>query len=324
MRSTGICLIIIGYFFNDIIGYLFSDSDDGLWFLGMLVMALGAFLFWRGRQYMAQSIANRVLYDSKPDVLYLRAFETDPSLLHYLGKVLFIHNTLRSMLSGTEEEQLREALEPFGDLIAIGRPGETLPIPGAARLYTSDAEWKEVVTTQMESARLVVIRAGLAEGVLWEIKRAVQVINPKKLVILILKMSQKKYETFRKEAEQSFGHTFPKANEIRRFWRVSGFIKFSANWQPTFLPLQIPYSRGSVYKPYRRLFQYVLRPVFVEYGLQWQPPRLSILRVLAMGWWCFLLLFFFLILLFGLRNCSGKWHCNWEELGCSCETTIPG
>jgi hypothetical protein len=110
----------------------------------------------------------------------------------------------------------------------------------------------------MKRARLVVIRAGSSVGLLWELEQAVQVLNPKKVVILVLNMWPKKYETFRKEAERTFKCAFPKANEIRRFWRVSGFIRFSANWEPTFLPLRMPYYRGSIYKPYRRLFKFAL------------------------------------------------------------------
>src|SRR5207247_1203586 len=39
-------------------------------------------------------------------------------------------------------EPLAEVLRPFGDLVAIGRAGEQLPTPGAARIYASDAKWK--------------------------------------------------------------------------------------------------------------------------------------------------------------------------------------
>ena len=120
----------------------------------------------------------------------------------------------------TEEEQLREVLQPFGDLVAIGKPGETLPTPGAARLYASDAEWKKVVTDQMQTARLVVIRAGTSDGLLWELKQVVQVVNPKKLLILILKMRKKDYEAFKKEADQIFNATFPKVDELKRFGTI--------------------------------------------------------------------------------------------------------
>ena len=73
----------------------------------------------------------------------------------------------------------------------------------------------------MQNARLVVIRAGTSGGLLWELKEVVQVVNPKKLLILIL-MGKKQYEAFRKEADQIFNATFPKVHELKRFWRVFG------------------------------------------------------------------------------------------------------
>jgi hypothetical protein len=69
------------------------------------------------------------------------------------------------MEPGSEEEALVDLLRPFGELVAIGRPGERLPTPGAARIYTSDEEWKDVVKRQMRATRLVVIRAAVGENV---------------------------------------------------------------------------------------------------------------------------------------------------------------
>jgi hypothetical protein len=108
--------------------------------LSFLMILGGAFLFWRGRQYAAKANAERILTDSDPHVLYLRAFRSDTSIKGYLFLV-----DPGAGVSGmtTQEEQLAEVLRPFGDLVAIGRPGEQLPTPGAARIYASDAEWKE-------------------------------------------------------------------------------------------------------------------------------------------------------------------------------------
>lgn len=283
LKRTGISLLITGF----LLGMVFSFVPDSemnevllvIRFLPIVMIFGGAFLFWRGRQYAAKTMAERVIGDSKPDVLYLRAFETDPSILGYVFSSILTPRLMSGMV--TQEEQLSEVLQPFGDLVAIGKPSETLPTPGAARLYASDAEWKKVVTNQMQTARLVLIRAGSGEGLLWELKQAVQVVNPKQLLILTLNMKKKHYEAFRKETDQVFEATFPKADEIRRFGRVSGFIRFSANWKPSFLPLRLPYFRRSVYKPYRRLFKFTLRPVFEEYGLEWQSPPVSILTVSA-------------------------------------------
>jgi hypothetical protein len=310
MKGTGISLLIGGFLLAEIVSER-SEVPVFITFLPLIMILLGAFLFWRGRQYAAASIADQVIGDLKPDVLYLRDFQTDPSLLGYMRDVLFFHNRIRSAISGTEEEQLYEALEPFGDLIAIGKPGETLPTPGAARLYPSDDEWKKVVAQQMQSARLVVIRAGSGEGLTWELRQAAQALNPKKILILILKMKKKKYEAFRKEAEATFQSAFPKAGQIGGFWRVSGFVRFSIDWKPDFLVLRIPYYRRSVYKPYRRLFKFALKPVFQEYGLEWKPPPLAKSRVMFL---VVLGLIIFLVLI----ACFHGLHCNWESWECHC------
>ena len=44
--------------------------------------------------------------------------------------------------------------------MAIGKPDEKLPTPGAARLYASDSNWKKVITDQMERANLVIFHVG--------------------------------------------------------------------------------------------------------------------------------------------------------------------
>jgi hypothetical protein len=264
--------------------------------LGAYMLLLGLFLYWRSRQYADKAVANKVISDSKPDVLYLRSFATDPSFF----------STATGFMSGwlTEEEQLAEVLQPFGDLVAIGKPGETLPTPGAARLYATDAEWKKVVTNQMQAARLVVIRAGASGGLLWEVKEVVQVVNPKKLLILILNMRKKDYEPFREEADQIFNATFPKANELKRFGAISGFVRFSPDWSPNFLPLRAP-SLALGYKPYCTLFKFTLRPVFEEYGLEWKPPprvsKLVLWLGILMGI-CVLFLFVIFLLAFAMDH----------------------
>jgi hypothetical protein len=278
LKRAGIFLIITGFLPGALAwlswfipGYVRGPGKFSL--LQFLVQFVGAFLYWRGRQYADRAVAERVISDSKAHVLYLRGFRTDPSISGYVVPVVLSFGW--AFVELTHEEQLREVLQPFGDLVAIGKPSETLPTPGAARLYASDAEWKKVVTDQMQTARLVVIRAGISEGVLWEFKEAVQVVNPKKLLILILGMRKKHYKAFRKEADQIFNTTFPKVHDLTRFGRISGFVRFCPNWSPNFLPLRAPFFRRG-YKPYYRLFKFTLRPLFEEYGLEWKPPPVSI------------------------------------------------
>jgi hypothetical protein len=123
----------------------------------------------------------------------------------------------------------------------------------------------------MQTARLIVIRPGASGGLLWELKETVQVVNPKKLLILILKMGKKDYESFRTEADQIFNVIFPKFHGLKRFGTISGFVRFSPDWSPNFLPLRAP-SLALGYKPYCTRLKFTLRPVFEEYGLEWKPP----------------------------------------------------
>jgi hypothetical protein len=172
----------------------------------------------------------------------------------------------------TEEEQLADALRPIGELVAIGRPGESLPTPGAARIYTSDEEWKNVVKSQMQISRLVVIRAALGENVLWELTQAVRTLEPQKLLILVLKMKAKDYKSFCIKASPILGVSLPERTTRWRFSRVSGFINFATGWEPSFLAAKALYFRkGS----FNRLAKYALRPVFELFGLDWQPPPIS-------------------------------------------------
>src|SRR6516162_2555152 len=241
-------------------------------FLLPISVGLGAFLFWRGRQYAAQASAVSIITDHKPHLLYLRPFRSDSTTM----KDIFKGNRLGWI---TEEEQLADVLRPFGELVAIGRPGESLPTPGAARIYTSDEEWKDVVKRQMQATRLVVIRAAIGENVLWELTQAVKTVDPQKLLILVMKMKAEEYECFRAKANPILGVSLPEGAILSRFGRVygfrrvSGFISFAADWKPNFLALKGPYFRSGSYKS---LAKYALRPVFESFGLEWQLPPVSV------------------------------------------------
>jgi hypothetical protein len=202
LKRTGITLVIIALTISLALR-LVPDRD---WNEALVVLSIfpiflvlgGAFLFFRGRQYATRAIGETVIHDGKPDVLYLRPFKSDPSVAGQVFSALLTHTLITGM--ATDEEQLGEVLRPFGDLVAIGQPGESLPKPGAAKLYAPDEEWQKVVIQQMEAARLVIIRAGSGEGVLWELKKAAEILDPKKLLLLILGMGKKQYEPFRQQA----------------------------------------------------------------------------------------------------------------------------
>jgi hypothetical protein len=226
---------------------------------------LGAFLYYRGRQLAALARAKSTITATTRHVLYLRAFKTDPSF----------KKPGNWQLLGTEEEKLADVLRPFGNLLAIGRPGERLPPAGAARIYCSPEEWKDVVRHQMQAARLVVIRADAGEGVFWELTQAIKVLDhPQKLLILVLNMWGD-YELFRTRTSALLPIQLPLPKRWRSSWPRSGFIGFDEDWTPRFLPL------GGLQYSLKGRLKYALKPVFQSFGLEWKAPSISVARVIA-------------------------------------------
>ena len=142
------------------VGLAMAQADDLLAMVVILpIVILGLALHFRGRQYAGKALAARILGDDRPDVVYLRSFADDQRGVKHL------------LTSGfaTDEEHLADAVRPFGDMVAIGRPGELLPLPGGARDYPSDDAWRDVVRSRMKVAPLVVLKAGTGQGLHWEL-----------------------------------------------------------------------------------------------------------------------------------------------------------
>ncbi len=197
-RKLGFALLLTGVILNTFTrvgttGKLVGDNVVlYLSIIGFIFIIIGGYLVYRGGQYAAKALAQDI-DDSTPIVLYLRPFKTDVKI----GKFVFTQFYWGSFR--TTEEQLADVLKPFGDLLAVGQPGEALPIPGAAKIYAAD-DWKEVVMSKMKSSRLVVILAGTGPGLLWELQEAFQIVDLRKMLILIPVMRTKAYESFRPQA----------------------------------------------------------------------------------------------------------------------------
>ncbi|HBB99008.1 MAG TPA: hypothetical protein DC054_26825 [Blastocatellia bacterium] len=110
--------------------------------------------------------------DARPPILYLRAFSDD------------FAESIEGYSASTAEERLVSAFACYGPPIAIGKPKEDLPTPGATRIYfEAETSWVAGVLYLMSISQLTVIQAGFAEGLLWEIGMARQRLEPHKLLI---------------------------------------------------------------------------------------------------------------------------------------------
>jgi hypothetical protein len=254
--------------------------------LGVSLVSIGGYFFYRARQYASKALAEKIINEGGPYVLYLRPFKSDSTLS--TSRKSFQPTTVYQNLQSTMEEDLFKVLEPFGNLIAIGKPGEKLPTPGAARIYVSE-EWKDVVIEKMKGSQLVIIYAGTGEGLNWELKQAFEIIDLKKFLIFIPTMSKKIYESFRKTALEKLGVLLPERSELKgpkRRGVYTGFIRFSKDKIPCFLPLYAPLFRVNPYSPYQARFTYALKPLFEDFGLEWHLPPIVkgyIVSLIVMG-----------------------------------------
>ena len=230
-------------------------------------------------------------------VLYLRAFGVDDILFETeeAGGSNFWTSLVSNVgfrdpahLDDTWEGRLVRHFRRFGRVLAVGRPGEPFPLPGAQRFYLPDSgqDWKVEVSEAIRSARLVVIVAaigedsGSADGTLWEYTEAVRLLPPH-AVVLVACGERADYERFRDGAVRYFagreaelrlaGEVLPPPPllpdwpDTRRPWKsqsgfpLRGVVHFDADWSAEFTHFDSTAERGLT--PYARWRKTVGRQV---------------------------------------------------------------
>ncbi len=88
--------------------------------------------------------------------------------------------------AGSSEESIARFFERHGPVIAIGKPGEHLASPGAARMYLDDASWQDAVLCEMERAQAVVMQPAPSEGVRWELKHIREKVSPRRVLFCLI------------------------------------------------------------------------------------------------------------------------------------------
>ena len=140
-----------------------------------------------------------------------------------------------------------------------------------------------MVLDRMRSAPLVVIRAGTGPGLLWEFEQAISILNPEQVLLLILDIKVGEYAAFAHQVRDRFQVALPTIGRsglgraILDFRDnpskvLPGFISFSDDWSPTFLPLPAAVVRVG-YNDLKKSFNLALQPVFERHGVAWHPAR---------------------------------------------------
>jgi hypothetical protein len=176
-------------------------------------------LMGRGRRALVKEAKDVLAIDQRPPIVYLRPFSCDETGFG-----------LRSY-----EEELALALRDVGPFVAIGNPGDPVPVPGAARLYTDYDDWQGPVTELIQKAQLVMVRIGSSAGLLWELAWVVKRVDPLKLVLASAGKTgthAATYRQFRSQTTSIFSRALPM--ELGE----AEFIYFAADWSPTPLVLR--------------------------------------------------------------------------------------
>lgn len=277
----------------------FRDPGAG----SLLVFLFGLplwFLAMRGYKRVQQVLAPRadevLASDSRPPVLYLRSFDEDPVTERWPRM------NLNTWDVKTEEQHLAAALESIGPPVAVGLPGERLPDLGVSRMYVAEDEWQSTITALMTQAQVVIFRAairpGRGQGLMWEVRRAAELVPPERLLFVVPR-DREKYEAFRQEARLHLGRELPEHQRPRsRSGTIAGLIYFTPEWSPCYVPLR--YSMvwdNSARMVIGARIQQALRPFFEQTRISVRRPRISASRTASAILVCLILLVLVLLVL---------------------------
>ncbi|MFI1756766.1 hypothetical protein [Streptomyces sp. NPDC020571] len=259
--------------------------------IGVVAVFAGARASRFGRGHTARVIRDASLLAPHSYLLYLRPFDLDEQL--HKVKPVPSRNLVRRMttpLGRTFEEDMVLSLRwKLGNrVVAVGRPGERLPLPGARRFYLPLDDWKPTVSTLIRKARLVVLATGTSEGTLWELAEVVRRLPPERLLVMVI-TDAADYDRFRQavrayfagRAAESPGEGTARLPDIRwpdypplqrpeavtsRMVGLQGIITFGPGWEPDFVRLDPTAVRalsdlGRLHKVMRQQVNPVLRRV---------------------------------------------------------------
>ncbi|HJZ70340.1 MAG TPA: hypothetical protein VKE51_01295 [Vicinamibacterales bacterium] len=242
------------------------------------LLILGTFLtagysLYRSRQYKALARRTTVESDRRPAVLYLRSFSRDESA--WQASLSFLFNPQFLPRGRREEEQLAHAVSPIGRLLAVGKPGEALPAPGAHRTYVGDAEWKSKVASLMQEAQLVIVRVETGgEGLWWEIVRAFETVAPGRLLLLFTLSGTARQKALKEIANRAGLEALRGVDPAKH-----AFLWRRPDGGTEVLNLKAPYWRTSTSKWLASQARWALRPVFGFLSVEWTAPPISLGRV---------------------------------------------
>jgi hypothetical protein len=154
---------------------------------GSVMGLIGNILYRLGKRLLALRADQAERHDPRPPVLLLRRF-ADDNISFGVRKPDSPFVPYSSMEQLTFEQMLAEEAAAAGPVVAIGKPGEGLPLLGAARTYVGDDEWRVRVEEYLLRSGLVVMVMGRINGengLAWELRNVLTFVPPERVVFVV-------------------------------------------------------------------------------------------------------------------------------------------
>ncbi|MET9297293.1 TIGR04222 domain-containing membrane protein [Streptomyces sp. NPDC003077] len=228
-------------------------------------------------------------YPRRPSVLYLRSFAHHDTRLERTAP----WQNVKSALFGSRAsyiEELTRIFGYFGPPIAIGNPGAGLPGLGPAQFFIPPdpdhdrsggqlERWQAEVLRLMDDSVLVVIAAGLGEGLLWEFRQAALRVPPHRLVVIV-PLDDEEYALFREHTGAYFRGGLPAdTREPDSRGEIDhALLYFEHDWTPRFAGfaehpvIQLHLGRMAMRlstRRYRNRVAHAVYPVFRANNVRW-------------------------------------------------------
>ncbi|GAA3504724.1 hypothetical protein GCM10019016_118370 [Streptomyces prasinosporus] len=247
---------------------------------GWAVFDAGRGLVVRGRQHRAPVITSFEQLRGERYLLYLRPFALDERMSEAPPDTPGASGRSPFEVPGlTTEEFLIGLFSRHGRVVAVGRPGEQLPLLGAERGYLPLQDWRHTVSGLIQGAHTVLMSVAPGPGTVWEFTEVLRTTEPERLVLMIA-CDPSDYDLFRADAASEYaarrsreGGTWaplpalpdcPEAPQpAKRKWAVPlrALVTFDRDWKPALFRFVVTVPRWRHVWTVRRLVRRQLEPV---------------------------------------------------------------
>ena len=191
-----------------------------MYLLYILIIIFLLIIFWTRKSTAKTDFESIHLEREKshaPKILYLRSFNVDRddnsngnmSILHLFPKELDLAKVLINLNY---------------HLIAVGNPSEDLPEIGFHRKKFGQDDWHSEMIKLMDESKLIIVRIGFTESVLWEIGKLLELNHREKLIVWtemgyenLQNVQEARYNVFKRKVFEKFSEKFPLYNKFNKF-----------------------------------------------------------------------------------------------------------